>query len=113
MKKKRRRSTRTLCPGNHARPEVFLFGEAHERCTAVAERGDECREAIASSANDGEVRLHLPATLLDADIQSGNADKDITMCVPSFRRSEMDAASSFVLGKMSQNPATTPYLLRH
>lgn len=40
---------------------VFLFGEAHEHCTTVSERGDNRREPIATSADNGEVRLHLPA----------------------------------------------------
>lgn len=48
--------------------------------------------------------------MLDADIKSGKADRHVTMCAPSFRRGEMDSASSFVLGRMSKNPATSAYL---
>jgi uncharacterized protein (TIGR04141 family) len=47
---------------------------------------------------------------LDADFKSGKADSNITMCAPSFRRGDADFASSFVLGRMSKNPATSAYL---
>lgn len=58
---------------------------------------------------DEPLRTKLDS-LLDTDMISGKADKNITMCAPSFRRGEMDSASSFVLGRMSQNPATSAYL---
>lgn len=48
--------------------------------------------------------------LLDAEMKSGRADRHMTMCAPSFRRGEMDSASSFVMGRMSKNPATSAYL---
>jgi uncharacterized protein (TIGR04141 family) len=47
---------------------------------------------------------------LDADMKSGVVDRDITLCAPSFRRGEAEAATSFVLGRLAKNPATLTYL---
>jgi uncharacterized protein (TIGR04141 family) len=48
--------------------------------------------------------------LLGKDLASGIAEKSIAMCAPAFRRGEREYASDFVMGRMSSNPATSPYL---
>ena len=48
--------------------------------------------------------------ILGKDMASGKADQYMAMCAPTFRRGEREFASSFVMGRMPGNPATSPYL---
>jgi uncharacterized protein (TIGR04141 family) len=48
---------------------------------------------------------------LDVELKSGVAQKKLVMFTPLNRRGEAWAIDSYVYGKMSKSPATTPYLL--
>jgi uncharacterized protein (TIGR04141 family) len=47
---------------------------------------------------------------LDADLAAGTAQKTIAMFTPAYRRDDPLVVDSYVFGRLSQSPATTPYL---
>jgi uncharacterized protein (TIGR04141 family) len=47
----------------------------------------------------------------DVELKAGNAQKKLVMFAPTYRREEAWAVDSYVFGRMSKSPATTPYLL--
>jgi uncharacterized protein (TIGR04141 family) len=47
----------------------------------------------------------------DVELKAGSAQKKLVMFAPTYRREEVWAVDSYVFGRMSQSPATSPYLL--
>jgi uncharacterized protein (TIGR04141 family) len=47
----------------------------------------------------------------DVELKAGSAQKKLVMFAPTYRREEAWAVDSYVFGRMSKAPATTPYLL--
>jgi uncharacterized protein (TIGR04141 family) len=48
---------------------------------------------------------------LDADLKSGVAQKRIVLFTPAHRRDELSAVDSYVFGRMTKAPPTSPYLM--
>lgn len=48
---------------------------------------------------------------LDNELKSGEAQKKLVMFTPAYRRSDAWKVDSYVYGRMSKSPPTTPYLL--
>lgn len=48
---------------------------------------------------------------LNLEIKSGEAQKRLVLFTPAYRRAEAWTVDSYVFGRMSKSPATTPYLL--
>jgi uncharacterized protein (TIGR04141 family) len=47
---------------------------------------------------------------LDAELASGHAEKRLVMFAPTYLREEIDAIDSYIFGRMTKAPATSPYL---
>ncbi len=47
---------------------------------------------------------------LDSDLAAGKAQKTIAMFTPAYRRDEPFVVDSYVFGRLTKSPATTPYL---
>jgi uncharacterized protein (TIGR04141 family) len=47
----------------------------------------------------------------DDDLESGQAQKNLVMFAPAYRRADAWTVDSYVYGRMSKSPPTTPYLL--
>ncbi len=62
-----------------------------------------------SVVKDQTVIAELEAQL-DAEIASGHAQQKIVMFTPAHRREEASIVESYVFGRMSKAPVTTPYL---
>lgn len=58
---------------------------------------------------DEEIIRHLD-DLLDADFNSGTAQKRLVLFTPSNKRDELSIADSFILGRISKTPVTRPFL---
>lgn len=48
---------------------------------------------------------------LDEELKSGQAQKKLVMFTPAYRRADAWTIDSYVYGRMSKSPPTTPYLL--
>lgn len=48
---------------------------------------------------------------LDKELKLGQAQKKLVMFTPAYRKAEVWTVDSYVYGRMSKTPATTPYLL--
>lgn len=48
---------------------------------------------------------------LDGELKSGQAQKKLVMFTPAYRHADAWTVDSYVYGRMSKSPATTPYLL--
>lgn len=48
---------------------------------------------------------------LDSELKSGQAQKKMVMFTPAYRRADAWIVDSYVYGRMSKSPATSPYLL--
>ena len=48
---------------------------------------------------------------LDDELKSGQAQKKLVMFTPAYRRADVWTIDSYVYGRMSKSPPTTPYLL--
>jgi uncharacterized protein (TIGR04141 family) len=48
---------------------------------------------------------------LDGELKSGQAQKKMVMFTPAYRKADVWTVDSYVYGRMTKTPATTPYLL--
>ena len=59
---------------------------------------------------DEDLVLQLESQL-DEELKSGEAQKKLVMFTPTYRRADAWTVDSYVYGRMSKSPPTTPYLL--
>lgn len=58
-----------------------------------------------------EARIVQLENQLDGELKSGQAQKKLVMFTPAYRKADVWTVDSYVYGRMTKTPATTPYLL--
>lgn len=88
-------------------PTLLDKGEALFLSTAYKKKWPDIDNL--SPVKDAGLIVKLEAQL-DSDLTADKAQKTIAMFTPAYRRDEPFVADSYVFGRLTKSPATTPYL---